>query len=179
MLTPGRFAPCQLAWQVNQLNPPNQLTTSLSRPLPACWQVKKLNSQKGLTKNSGWSARALAHVATPETLARIRTSPPLPTPKNRVLASRLERHIECWQDCQLTMKAVADTLDCFLGIKADTTGATGVPLIFLRYRADIRKMRWRTWLWWVSVLSDTQITYVGDTVKITKREPNQEIHGTQ
>ncbi len=117
-------------------------------------------------------------VASPETLARIRTIPPLITPTNGILASKLERHIECWEDCTVTMQDVAHTLHRFLGVKADATDTIGVPRIFCSYRADIRNMRWSTWLWWVSVLSDTQITYVGDTVKITRRKPNQGIQPT-
>jgi hypothetical protein len=116
-------------------------------------------------------------VASRHTVQRLRRTPPLPDPAHPVLANKLAQRIEVWQDCTVRMDDVSESLDYYLGIKCDATEVAGTRDLFHYYRTDIRNMEWKTWLWWISVLSDTEITFVEDTVRITKK-PNKILEDT-
>jgi hypothetical protein len=110
-------------------------------------------------------------VGTPDTLHRIRKFPPFPSPRDRTLAARLEHRLEIWQGCQEQLSDTAMYLKRVTGVTLDVKEASHKDLPFA-YRADIRNMRLKNFLWWLAVLSDSEVSLVDDTVKFTLRRPN-------
>lgn len=113
-------------------------------------------------------------VGSPETLHRIRSLPPLSSPKDQALAARLEQRLEIWQGCQWHLYDFAAYLKDVAGVTIDVTETDQALRLFLGYRADIPHMKLKSFLWWLAVLSDTQVTLVEDTVKFRTRKSNKE-----
>jgi hypothetical protein len=122
-------------------------------------------------RQSGVSAEVIAEalfVGTQDTLRRIRKLPAIPLPLNRRFASQLDQRLDIWQGCQEQLSDMAMYLKNASGVTLDVKEASHRALPFA-YRADIRNMRVKNFLWWLAVLSDSEVSLVDDTVKFTLR----------
>lgn len=106
---------------------------------------------------------------TQATIDSLNNKTSLPGTSSPELARKLEEHLASWTGCGCSIHDTATEISRQTGIPIDTSRAVDAQVFFTRYTPSIRNMRIGNFLWWVAVLTHTELVFDWDKVRFESK----------